>query len=313
MKLFISYASEDKDFVEPLAAALKAAGFEIWFDKYVLTLGDSLLKKINEGLVSADYGVVVLSSNFFKKKWPQAELDGLFSLQTATKKVILPIWKDISEAEIKTHSPILAGMVAVEASRGVAEVVAEVKLAVGIDKQQKNLSKLGGVLDKLKKLDSTLQARRAATHLLASSNGVGLINRAFTDLCSLLKAQFEEVSKTSSIMKFEIKYPMAHIFDLGGVARLRLNLRLENQTINTAETSKLHCVVYQVGELEFGGERSAPQTLWESTFCPDFDPSSAVVWTSPNSRDSFITNESLVATLTEKLISYIEREMKRRS
>ena len=33
-RLFISHASEDKDFVGPLAAALSTQGLEIWYDVY---------------------------------------------------------------------------------------------------------------------------------------------------------------------------------------------------------------------------------------------------------------------------------------
>ena len=69
MRLFICYVWEDKDdFVEPLAHALQNAGFEVWYDKFQLTLGDSLFQKIGEGLNSADFGVVVLSNPFFGKK-----------------------------------------------------------------------------------------------------------------------------------------------------------------------------------------------------------------------------------------------------
>ena len=55
MRLFISHASEDKkDFVEPLAEVLKRV-YNVWYDKYVLRLGDSLLRKINEGLRPAGF------------------------------------------------------------------------------------------------------------------------------------------------------------------------------------------------------------------------------------------------------------------
>jgi hypothetical protein len=82
MKLFISHASEDKDeFVRALAEMLRL-DFEVWYDEYVLTLSDSLLQKINQGLRESDYGIVVLSCAFFAKRWPQAELDGLFALET---------------------------------------------------------------------------------------------------------------------------------------------------------------------------------------------------------------------------------------
>lgn len=92
----------------------------VWYDEYELTMGDSLLGKINAGLASCDYGVVVLSPAYFKKKWPQAELDGLFALEQPNRKVILPIWKDIDEAEVRAFSSILAGRIGVPASIGIA-------------------------------------------------------------------------------------------------------------------------------------------------------------------------------------------------
>ena len=52
--VFISHASEDKnDFVRPLAQALKASGLMPWYDETTLTVGDSLRRKIDEGLASS--------------------------------------------------------------------------------------------------------------------------------------------------------------------------------------------------------------------------------------------------------------------
>jgi hypothetical protein len=52
MKLFISHSSEDKDdFVHPLAEALRRH-FEVWYDKWTLTVGDSLQEKIDHGLTT---------------------------------------------------------------------------------------------------------------------------------------------------------------------------------------------------------------------------------------------------------------------
>src|ERR1700722_2831578 len=108
MRFFIRRGSEDKaDLVRPLAEALRQK-YEVWYDEYELTVGDSLLGKINEGLASCDYGVVVLSPSFFAKKWPQAELDGLFALETTTRKIILPVWKDVAFEDVKKFSPVLA-------------------------------------------------------------------------------------------------------------------------------------------------------------------------------------------------------------
>jgi hypothetical protein len=98
--VFISHASEDKDgFVRSLAAELSRLGLRVWYDEWTLRLGDSLRQKIDEGLTTSEYGVVVLSRSFFAKNWPQAELDALFAREMAGPKVILPIWHDITKDE----------------------------------------------------------------------------------------------------------------------------------------------------------------------------------------------------------------------
>src|SRR5438445_10136279 len=143
MVLFISHASEDQSaFVRPLAEALSKEYEKIWYCEYVLTLGDSLLQKIDEGLASCDYGIVVLSKHFFSKDWPRRELDGLFALETRTRKMILPIWKDITADEVKGYSPILAGRLAVPTTAGLPKVLEEIRLAVSVSNRQRNLNTL---------------------------------------------------------------------------------------------------------------------------------------------------------------------------
>lgn len=76
--LFISHASEDKEeFVRELADRLTEKGLDVWYDEFTLKMGDSLRRSIDKGLAESDFGVIVLSSDFFKKEWPQKELDGL--------------------------------------------------------------------------------------------------------------------------------------------------------------------------------------------------------------------------------------------
>ncbi len=80
--VFISYAGEDRDsLVEPLAAALGAAGLKVWYAPFVLRLGDNLRQKIDEGLRESSHGGVVLSPHFFERGWPKWELDGLVQRQ----------------------------------------------------------------------------------------------------------------------------------------------------------------------------------------------------------------------------------------
>ena len=75
--VFISHASEDRDTVaRPLARALKDLGLKVWIDAFEITVGDSLRRGIDKGLCESRFGIVILSSHFFQKDWPQAELDG---------------------------------------------------------------------------------------------------------------------------------------------------------------------------------------------------------------------------------------------
>jgi hypothetical protein len=105
---FLSYAAEDSNFAEGLAAALVEAGFRIWFAPLQLTVGDSLNREINRGLRDARYGIVVLSVPFFSKPWPQYELGGLLAREMAGQKVILPVWRNITKEHVLAHQPALA-------------------------------------------------------------------------------------------------------------------------------------------------------------------------------------------------------------
>src|SRR5258708_5040258 len=107
--VFISHATEDRAaFVVPLVSALQSRGLSTWFDECVLSVGDSLRAKIDEGLSRSRYGAVVLSPFFFAKDWPQRELDGLMSRERFGHKVILPIWHNVSHEQVLRFSPILA-------------------------------------------------------------------------------------------------------------------------------------------------------------------------------------------------------------
>jgi formylglycine-generating enzyme required for sulfatase activity len=122
--VFISHAWEDKeDIARPLAEALRREGLRVWYDEFTLTLGDSLRRSIDRGLAQSRYGVVILSSNFFAKEWPQKELDGLAAREVHGEKVILPVWHNITADQVREYSPTLADRVAVLSDRGLEHVV----------------------------------------------------------------------------------------------------------------------------------------------------------------------------------------------
>lgn len=127
--VFISHASEDKEsFVKDLALALIDAGINVWYDELSLEWGSGLRQQIDKGLANSRFGVVIFSEYFFAKDWPQAELDGLVSLEMSGKSRILPIWHKVTKDEVTKYSPTLAGRLALNTSNhSIAEIVEKLK------------------------------------------------------------------------------------------------------------------------------------------------------------------------------------------
>jgi len=73
--LFLSHASEDKDWCEKLAERLRDQGVRVWFDGWELQPGDNLMARINDGIKRSRKMVAVFSRSYFKdaKVWTRAE------------------------------------------------------------------------------------------------------------------------------------------------------------------------------------------------------------------------------------------------
>jgi hypothetical protein len=111
--VFISHASEDKDdIVRPLANALVAEGLTVWYDEFELKIGDSLRRKIDQGLANSRVGLVVLSPSFIGKGWTNYELDGIVTKAVTGEQVLLPVWHKLTKQEVVAFSPSLADKLA---------------------------------------------------------------------------------------------------------------------------------------------------------------------------------------------------------
>lgn len=72
--VFLSHATSDKSLLaEPLYRALLDAGVSVWYDKAEIKWGDSLLGKIEEGLRSSRYVLVLL---YTQLSWSSQKLEG---------------------------------------------------------------------------------------------------------------------------------------------------------------------------------------------------------------------------------------------
>ena len=91
-RIFISHSSRDRDFVDRLAIDLDRLGVDIWYDRWELKTGDSILDKIQSAIDKSDYIGVVLSTASVESGWVKKELNQALMNQLSGNDVtLLPI------------------------------------------------------------------------------------------------------------------------------------------------------------------------------------------------------------------------------
>jgi hypothetical protein len=142
--VFISHATDDKPYVEPLVKALEAAGIKVWFDKTALEWGDDLRASLDCGLANCRYGIVIFSKAFLrKKKWTEYELNSLFALEQPGRKIILPIWHGITREDVLEYGAGFANRLAKVSSKDSYDDIVESLLGL-LGRSKPPRSRAGG-------------------------------------------------------------------------------------------------------------------------------------------------------------------------
>lgn len=91
--IFLSHTSIDKPFVEKLARDLQRLGIRVWYDKYEIKVGESILWKIDEGIRSSEYLGIVISREAWESEWVKTEIASAWQKQVKQKgNFVLPIY-----------------------------------------------------------------------------------------------------------------------------------------------------------------------------------------------------------------------------
>ena len=86
-QVFISYSRRGTAFVEQLAADLKTAGLDVWYDLSRLEAGDTWPEEIQFAIDASDKFIIVISPNSIVSKWVRKE----FLYASNKKKRIVPL------------------------------------------------------------------------------------------------------------------------------------------------------------------------------------------------------------------------------
>lgn len=103
--VFLSHASEDKEKIRKLKDKLESFGLKVFFDETSISWGDSIVEKINQGLLKSSYFVPFLSETFATKGWTNKELNSAIALNINRKGRILPIAD--SGFSVESNYPLL--------------------------------------------------------------------------------------------------------------------------------------------------------------------------------------------------------------
>ncbi|MGD2185844.1 MAG: toll/interleukin-1 receptor domain-containing protein [Desulfobacterales bacterium] len=84
--IFLSYASEDFDFISELASGLRAAGLSVWLDRDKLKTDDGHGSIIETALTESRFAIAVISKMYLQKHWPEAEFGAIRKLEAHEKR-----------------------------------------------------------------------------------------------------------------------------------------------------------------------------------------------------------------------------------
>jgi TIR domain len=92
MPIFISYSHKDKGFVDRLAMQLVRRNINVWLDRWELSVGDSIVDKVQEAVDGASALLVILSKASVESEWCKKELSaGLLRELEEKRVVVMPV------------------------------------------------------------------------------------------------------------------------------------------------------------------------------------------------------------------------------
>jgi hypothetical protein len=243
--------------------------------------------------------VVVLSPHFFAKRWPREELEGLFQLETTERKVILPIWKDVSVAEVKEFSPILASRLAGDASAGIPKIVNDIRRTVGLVDRYKQIS--SAWKQKLKKLHEDVGHARRVAQFSGTEEAVALVSKVALEIIDEAWRTAEQLVSDLSALKLHLSQRKSdrHYFAISGPNALTLHLHFNSPFTNSIEATRLRIAIFRAAD--DWGDRSEMQILEKYELRPGFDREMKVFWMS--SDLTFATGTALLAFAFDKFVS----------
>ena len=89
INVFISHNRKDKPKARAIAKKLVQYGIHVWIDEAEIKPGDSLIKKIRDGIEYVDYLVALISKNSVESEWVTKELDIAMNREIEERRIVV--------------------------------------------------------------------------------------------------------------------------------------------------------------------------------------------------------------------------------
>lgn len=109
MPIFISYSHQDKEFVDKLAIQLVRRNVNVWLDRWELSVGDSLVEKVQDAVDGASALLVILSKASAGSEWCKKELSaGLLRELEERRVVVIPVMLEDCDIPVFARGKLFA-------------------------------------------------------------------------------------------------------------------------------------------------------------------------------------------------------------
>jgi len=107
--IFISYSSKDKEKATELAFNLIHKGYRVWFDKWEILAGQSIVNEVFSSILESDFLIVLLTKESCKSRWVQEELaTGMLTEIERRKTTVIPVLLEQCEVPAPLKSKMYA-------------------------------------------------------------------------------------------------------------------------------------------------------------------------------------------------------------
>lgn len=125
--LFLCHVDAEKEStIRPLVRALAASGISYWLDEAEILVGDSIIKKVNDGIRKSRFLLCFLSQSFVGRGWPEIEVSAVLNAELSKGGTrVLPVIVGDPQPILQEY-PLLSAKRYLRWEDGVEAVVREV-------------------------------------------------------------------------------------------------------------------------------------------------------------------------------------------